>query len=357
MKAFKIFFSVITSLLMAVFVGCGIGYAMDVNPLIPVGGLVVASFIPSHLAGVLPMAINKEVWVNHIIENLYRNNDFLNDAFNADQYVLAGKVVHIPQAAADPSVVKNRANLPAIVVKRADTDVTYAIDEYTSDPILIPNADKYELSYDKRESVLRGTESKIRQEVAEWMLRNWAPTAATSKVRTTGGAVAAHTSAGTGNRKKIISADFQAMQLLFDSWDIPEEDRFCMLDANMYNQLISGFSETTYRDFSRVVDAAKGVVGELFSFKVRKRSKALIYSVGLEPKDPDSDGATTDNAAALFWQKDCVERALGEVDFFEKLGDPTYYGDIYSMLVRMGGRIRRADSKGVAALIQDVHNG
>ncbi|QQR95608.1 MAG: hypothetical protein IPJ93_02385 [Bacteroidota bacterium] len=37
---------------------------------------------------------------------------------------------------------------------------------------------------------------------------------------------------------------------------------------------------------------------------------------------------------------------------FESLADPQYYGDIYSALVRMGGRKRRNDAKGIIGIIQ-----
>jgi hypothetical protein len=57
-------------------------------------------------------------------------------------------------------------------------------------------------------------------------------------------------------------------------------------------------------------------------------------------------------SAALAWHEQSVVRALGEVRAFENEGDPTWYGDIYSFLVRAGGRIRRADEKGVVALLQ-----
>jgi hypothetical protein len=66
-----------------------------------------------------------------------------------------------------------------------------------------------------------------------------------------------------------------------------------------------------------------------------------------------TNGAATDNAAVICWQKQSLERALGDVKFFEDLGNPTYYGDIYSALIRLGGRIRRNDGKGVLAIVQD----
>ena len=43
---------------------------------------------------------------------------------------------------------------------------------------------------------------------------------------------------------------------------------------------------------------------------------------------------------------------MGDIKFFERVGDPTYYGDIYSVSVRMGARIRREDAKGIVAIVQ-----
>ena len=37
---------------------------------------------------------------------------------------------------------------------------------------------------------------------------------------------------------------------------------------------------------------------------------------------------------------------------FEDLGNPAYYGDIYSFLVRMGGRARRKNFEGVVVMKQ-----
>lgn len=354
MKAIKFLLSLAASLLIVVIAGTAIGFGLQVDPKIPIAVLTVSSLVPLQMHGVLTMAVQKEIWVQHIIGNLFKNNEFLNFAFNADQYVLQGKVVHIPQANTAPAVKKNRDSLPATVVKRADTDITYALDEFTSDPILIPNADNYELSYDKRESVLGESESAIRQSTADWMLRNWAPTNSISKVRTTGADVTATAPGATGQRKKLVSADFKTIQKKFNAWDIPMEERYALLSADMYDQLLDSFSETTYRDFSKVVDAAKGIVGELYGFKVMMRSSVLTYDAALAPKDPDAETATTDFAGSLFWQKNSVERALGMVEFFEDLKNPQYYGDIYSMLIRMGGRIRRSDSKGIVVLLEDA---
>jgi hypothetical protein len=73
------------------------------------------------------------------------------------------------------------------------------------------------------------------------------------------------------------------------------------------------------------------------------------------PYEPEAAEATTDNGAGLFWQKDLVIRALGSHEMFEDLGNPTMYGDVYSALIRAGGRKKRNDGKGVVALVQIVN--
>lgn len=112
------------------------------------------------------MAIQKEIWMAAIVEGLFASNSFLSKAFNADEYVNNGKIVHIPNAGAASGTKKNRTELPAKVTKRTDIDVTFPLDEYTTDPVLIPNADTVELSYDKRESVLRNDKLKLQDDVA-----------------------------------------------------------------------------------------------------------------------------------------------------------------------------------------------
>ena len=121
------------------------------------------------------MAIQKEIWEKSIVEGLFAPNSFLSKAFNADEYVEAGKIVHIPQAGAASKVEKNRTSLPATVKQRTDTDKTFELAAFTTDPVLIPDADKVELSYNKRESVLRQDKLALHEAVAKDFLFAWSP--------------------------------------------------------------------------------------------------------------------------------------------------------------------------------------
>lgn len=301
------------------------------------------------------MAIQREIWEDHIEGNLFKNNEFLLASADAGTFVLEGKVVHIPQAGAAPGVTKNRTSVPADVTQRTDTDVTYTLDEFSTDPILIPNADTMELSYNKRESVLAESEAALRQSIAESMLVTWAPSAAGNLIRTTGGTVVTHVATTTGNRKKFTVADLKLAQLKMNQQNIPVDNRYALLSADMYQQLSDDLSNTDYRDFSIAYDAKNGVIGKLFGFNIMLRSSVLVYSNASTPVVRTGGAATavTDNDAVLCWHEHALERAVGSINFFEKIGDPLYYGDVYSISMFMGGRKRRTDEKGVIAIVQD----
>lgn len=297
------------------------------------------------------MAIQKEIWMAAIVEGLFASNSFLSKAFNADQYVNQGKIVHIPQAGAPSGVKKNREELPAGIKVRTDSDITFPLEEFTTDPVRIEHADTVELSYDKRESILRLDKLQLADEVARDFIYKWSPEASRC-IETTGAEVAAYTDKATGKRKGVCKNDVLALMTKFNAEDIPETGRYLLLDAQMYSQLLQDLTATESQAFLASADAQNGVVGKLYSFNIMQRSRAALYTSAKAPKALGAEGAATDLAAGLAWHEQSVCRALGQVEAFENEGDPTYYGDIYSFLVRAGGRIMRKDMKGVAALVQ-----
>jgi hypothetical protein len=350
------------NVVMALLIGMA-GSAFGLNAVATAGTVFAGGLALSHYAPkAMPlMAIQVEIWQDSIVSNLFKANPFLNYAFNGDQYVLAGKVVHIPNAGAKPSVTKNRTSLPAAIAKRTDSDVTYALAEYTSDPTLIPDADTVELSYDKRQSVITEHYETLFETVGDWMLYDWFTSLASNGtdqvtghiVRTTGGDVLAHTTSATGNRKKLLKDDIKAAVTYMNKNNIPKDGRYCILDSEMYAQLMDD-DDLKKRDGANggELNLKEGVVMKLYGVNIMERSSVLTFTNAATPviKAPGAAGATTDNAAALVWQQNAVERALGEVKFFEDLGKPEYYGDVYSALLRAGGRIRR--TAGVVAIVQ-----
>jgi len=298
------------------------------------------------------MAVQKEIWVKYIIKRFWKDNQFLKFMSNDDDYVLAGKVVHIPNPGTKPVVAKNRSAYPGTIVRRADTDITYNLDEYTTDPTHIVDADKVELSYDKITDVFGDHAGTLIETVADDMLVKYLTTLPAGNILATTGAAAAAKIAGqTTTRKVMVSDDLKSAKLKMDLQDVPSTERYALLEANQMDEVVSSLTQTQYRDFSEYMDAKEGVIGRLHGFDLMMRSKvAMLTSADVVQPIGTAVGAT-DNVAGLAWQKGSLARALGERRFFENPNRAEYYGDIYSALLRAGGRRRRADDAGVIALV------
>ena len=299
------------------------------------------------------MAVQKEIWQRTIIEGLFADDNFITKAVNDDMYVNEGKKVHIPNAGAPSGVVLDRDSLPATVYKRTDLDVDYTLHELSTNPILIPYADMVELSYNKRNSVIDQDRKELIFKAAEAMLANWLP-AAGNRVQTTGQGVPAWTPSATGLRKKITPADVAALQLRMNADNVPQTERYLLLDANMYQQLLDGMTQTQAIGFFQAAHIKRGVMGMLYGFEVMVRSTVYRFAADGTLKAYGAAGAATDLAGGLAWQRDSLSRALGEVKMFDQIDNPLYYGDVYSFLVRVGGAIRRYDKKGVYAIVTDT---
>lgn len=331
-----------------------------------VGGAVTGTALSFMPTGLTMMAIQKQIWLNHIEEEIFKDNSFLKDAANASDNVIGGRAVHIPQSGGSGNIVKNRTVLPAPIRSRTDNDVIYLIDEFTSDPVLIRNIEKNELSYEKRSSVLGEDQDKLKQEVAETMIYNWlnspvfeaygATTLPGSNVITTTGDNGDATAPGaTGQRKKARLNDLQRMRTKFS-----QENRW--VDGQMHALLTpqdiadmfpaESPTTATYMQMVTEEERRNGIMYKAQGWKIKTRSTVTRVNDAGIILDPNAIGTEGDDEASLFWYKQAVEYAMGDIIFYDDMGNPVYYGDVYSFLVRAGGRARRSDYKGIALLKQ-----
>lgn len=267
------------------------------------------------------MALQKEIWLSDIIEGLFADNTFAARSLNHSAFV-NNKTVHVPNAGTPPTVIKGRSTLPAKATKRSDSDLTYQIGEFTSDPILIPNAEQVELSYDKRQSIIRACRSALLDAIHADLLLSWA-LAADKPV------------ALTADNKKDVKALILGVKESFDGADIPQTGRCIILTPTMYNTLLRQLTEFEGQSFILSADAQKGIVGKLYGFDIYMRSNL--------------GKADTKSFDIIAWHEDSVSRALGATDLFVDERSALYYGDIISALVRAGGTAVRHDKKGLYA--------
>lgn len=307
-------------------------------------------------------AIPQHIFNKYIVEKLRVTNPHLMYATDESSYVLDGSVVHIPNAGAKPSVVKNRKTFPASASAREDSMVLYPLDVYSTDPTHISFQEANEVSYNKIDSVLGDHVATLAESVGDNLFYNWVhgfdgasgevTIPSSNIIAATGAAVAVKEAGQTGTRKSFTYADLQAAQALMSKQNVPQTERYAALESYQLQQLINSLSSNQMAAFQQSADLANGVVGMLCGFKVMERSRVLAFTNAGVPKLPGEAFASTDNVAALCWQRGSVAKALGETKLFRDVDSATYYGDVVSAVVKMGGRCRRADWAGVVAIVQ-----
>ncbi len=311
--------------------------------------------------------IPQEFWASYIVEKLRRENPHLALCFDESKYVKGGAVVYIPQAGAKPNVVKNRGFGAAAAVQRGDTAIMYALDVYTTDPTAITYAEQAELSYEKTDSVLGDHTNTLAEVIGDEMIYNWArgvkpanggsttvefiPNA--RRIPTTGAAVAVNPIDGqTGQRKAFTYRELDVAMAQFNKDGVPKNNRYAMLESYALKEFIDSLTDNQMAAFQQTADLANGIVGKWSTFTILDRSTVLAIAANGTIRVPGEALAATDNLASIVWHKDSVAKALGETKIFQDMDNPLYYGDIHSGLVKMGGRCRREDWKGLALIVQ-----
>lgn len=307
--------------------------------------------------------IASEVFANYIVEKLRRSNPHIGLAADESQYVKAGAVVHIPQAGNPPAVEKNRSTYPAVATRRGDTSVTYALDSFTTEPVHVAWSEQAEISYDKTDSVLGDLVATLMETVGDNIIYDWVAGlknkgAATDVIPAANILITAGTSDAfelapgiTVQRNAFSYKDLENAQYLMNHQNVPKQGRYALLESKMYQQLLDSLSANQMAAFQAAADLKNGICGRLFGFDILERSAVLNFVSTTTPVVPGTEIVNTMNPAALCWQKDCVAIAKGDIMPYQDLGNPLYYGDIFSAEVKMGGRAKRSGYEGVVAII------
>jgi len=304
------------------------------------------------------MAIEQEWWVGDIQPKLFSgDNEFMLNSVDHTEFV-DGKTVHVPQAGSIPAVAEDRAIVPAVITQRTDTDLTYDLINFTTDPILVQFVEELQTSYAKRNSVMSHHIDKIKDRMALRIMRDWSSDTAANQVRTTGSSVGTNLAPGaTGTRKQITVADIATAAKLMTEQNVPRTNRFLLLPAAMYYELFQ-INDLIKEDIIGTITLPPAVVNKILGFNVILRSTTVIYDNTGTPlrKALDAATATDDNFGAVAWHSDFVSNAMGDIMVRENNGsgngDATFYGNVLSAEVQQRGAKLRTDEAGIVTLIQ-----
>ena len=298
------------------------------------------------------MAVQTEVWVRDIEEVLFaENNEFLRAAVNHDAFVV-NKTVHVPQAGSLPGATKNRTVFPAPIIDRADTTLDYDLDSFSIDPVRIGRIDEVQVSYAKRQSVMKQHVNILMDIIAREGIFNWASDTGANQVRTSGSTASDNLPPGaTGNRKRLTVVDIKNLAKKMDEQNVPDKGRWLLLPAAMYYEIFT-INDLIKADIAGALTLPTGVANKILGFNVMKRSETVIYDNAPVRKAVGAASANDDNFGGIAWHVDFVATALGAIEVFANEKDAPNYGTVISADVLSKTTKLRTDEAGIVTLIQ-----
>jgi hypothetical protein len=307
------------------------------------------------------MALDKQLWLGTIQENLFKNDEFLNSVGQDHSGYVSNLTVHVPQAGSNPTITKNLTSFPASIGSRTDADLSYNMNLFYSEPIRVGFDETAFLSYDKRASVLGQHLNTMRNVIGNNTLYSWAPSVSGAFVITTGSAVSnALAPSATSTRKAITLADLFSANAILDAQNLnPADDRYLIMPSSMYWQMLNDTNISKQLEWGASAVAPSGVVPMVAGLKVIKRSTVVVYDNTGTPvlktigdSGTPSSPAATDNLGCLVVSSSYVSKANGAINVYEKNNDPSYYGDVLSITVAQGAAKLRTNQEGIVAIVQ-----
>lgn len=286
---------------------------------------------------------------------LFPNNEFMAHSIN-DKAFHGNDSIDVPQETIVVETGKNPSSYPLEVQSGYNAKRSYGADLYYSKPFHIPDREEEVLSYNKRQSILEQKAARLNTDFANDCAYAWAPTLASSIIRTTGANNTGHLLPGaTGTRKEMTLNDFIEADRILTNMEVPEKDRVALLSANMYAELLQAGLPGFIGSDKLSADLIKeGVVGMILGFKIFKRSSTVRFDNAGTPAKiaPGTAAAITDNDVAVFWHKDFVRKGKSAPKVYAEMGKPAYLGSIANCSITAGADIARNDEAGVVALVQ-----
>lgn len=291
------------------------------------------------------MALNKEVWINQVMEGFYPDDSFLQKAKDFSEFVENDRL-HITSAGIDPKVLVNNTTYPIKTIERDDEDCEIILDKFETENTIVRRPDAIEYSYDKLESVIEQHRATLRKSVAMKAIHAFAPTADTVNtpvIQTSGLA--------TNGRKRLTFADILALKERFDDADIPLSDRYIVLHPKHVTDLLLQDMEL----FKNLTEIKDGKPFNFAGFGFYSFAQMPVYTVqgGKLTKLPFG-AIKPENAqfASVAFYAGEVMKADGAIYMYSKEDDPGERATIVGFDKRFVALPIR--SKGIGAIVSTL---
>jgi hypothetical protein len=300
------------------------------------------------------MPLEQSFWIPRIQLRLFPKNDFLGQSVDESAYVNYKTVIR-PIQGTRPTVMLDATGEQS-EGNSNDTESSYNLHNLRTKAILVEDIQEIERSYDLTGSIIDRKVNELNLKGANYIAHKWSPNAAANIIRTTGTSKETVALNGTGGRLKMTLTDFSKCVGMLDDMDLPEEGRNALMPSAWYRQLLEDEKSLLLNlAASGKATLVDGELMMLFGVRIWRRGRKnipLYDNVGTpQTKSPFAVGAASDNATSLFWHKDCVGKALGDIKMYDAPNAKAQGFDI-SARVRASGSPIFDDLTGVIALVE-----
>lgn len=259
--------------------------------------------------------LNKQIWIDQIMEKFYPEASFLKYARDFTAYV-DYDIINMADSGFDPDVLVNNTAYPIAIVDREDMPLSFNLDNFETVNTKVSHPESVELSYDKMESVIYGHRNALQAKTGAKAAHSYAPnshTANTPVIETTGG------DNGFGF-KRLVSGNILALKRSFDVMDVPMDKRFLVLCPQHLEDLMT----EDLKAFKDITDFGNGKPKRFAGFNILEFSKTATYNSVTKTKKAFGTvaDAENDSVSSFAFNSDEIMKADGTNKMFAKIDDP-----------------------------------
>lgn len=287
--------------------------------------------------------LNKQVWVDQVLEGFYPDSSFLKYVKDFSSLVDNDKI-NIAEAGVDPEVIINGTTYPIPITLRTDKPISIELDKFETENTVIIRPDVIEYSYDQLESVIRGHRASLRAKTAAKAAHAYAPqkdSVYTPVIKTTGNEC--------NGRKRIQFSDIIELKNRFDMVDTPLESRYLVLSPQHVTDLLLEDIKL-FKDLTNIKEGKPFNFAGFYMLQTSVTAKYKLSGSTFEKIGFENDG-TSKNFCSFAFQADEVMKADGELYMYHRPDDPELRGDVVGFDKRFIGLPLR--NKGIGAIVSD----
>ncbi|WP_286913146.1 hypothetical protein [Flavobacterium sp. UBA4197] len=279
------------------------------------------------------MSLQKEVWTGDLQENPVPDTSFVFASVDKSEYV-ENNTLHLAEAGIEPDVHEDyfegsEDDLPLQTITDIPNEVV--LKTYSTSRTRHRELQEIELSYPKRQSVIKRHKTSLAKNIGVRAAYSWSPATNNAYNKIT----------NLDTSASVIDAIID-LEAFYADLDLTENLNICLTAEHMAR--IKKENKTLYKEILQTK--------EIYGFKLWRYSKNPLYTSAGAKKPYGSVKEAGDKKASFTWCSDEVFRCFGDTKMYATLGAASSQADEISFAQRaLVGNIRANNPKYLGAIL------